>query len=88
MELIENNFSKDLKKAFFLQERGIQPSAVQVFFIPSPDPLACRVLRNSNKFLLIVRQLFWIGWITSLAYMFLNFPVTLMLKGDFPTGEF
>ena len=37
---------------------------------------------------MVDRQLFWIGWSFGLTYMFLNFPVTLMLKGDFPTGWF
>ena len=48
-------------------------------------------LTQSNgrpKIQLFDRQLFWIGWITWIAYMFLNFPVALILKDDFPTGGF
>ena len=107
------------KGVFPLQERAIQPSALQVFFLLSHNPIQSNGNRGWPKITLIgwllgscfgtiiakltsnpiarqlfwivldwliARQLFWIVWITYLAYIFLNFPVTLIFKGDFPAG--
>ena len=34
----------------------------------------------------ICRKLFWLGWSFGIIYMFLLFPVTPLLKGDFLAG--
>ena len=34
----------------------------------------------------LCRRLFWIGWTTGITYTYLNFPVILIIKGDFPEG--
>ena len=45
------------------------------------------VLDNfGTNFFSFFRRLFWIGWTTGITYTYLNFPVILIIKGDFPEG--
>ena len=57
------------------QEWSIQSSALQVSIFQSP-------FSSWNP-----RKLFWISWGFSNVQMFFLFPVTPLLKGDFPAGK-
>ena len=70
---------KSDRKDFF-QEWTIRPSTLQVFLETIWKILAIYLRPRFH------RQLFWVGWFAAFIYLFLNFPVTLMLTGDFPTG--